>query len=86
MLRITKMRENGTKVVLKLEGKISDQWAALLEGECLSLLRHDKQVQLDFSGVSFVDQGGLEVVHNLSDRVRIVNAPGFIMELLRTGG
>jgi anti-anti-sigma regulatory factor len=86
MLRITKEQENGSGVTLKLEGKITDQWAALLEGECRLLLRHDKQLQLDFAGVTYVDEGGLDVLHSLPSRVRIVNAPGFIAELLRTGG
>ena len=86
MLRITKMHKNGAKVVLKLEGKIADQWAALLEGECRSLLRHHKKLYLDVAGVDYIDDGGMEVIQNLPNHVRISNAPGFIRELLRTGG
>ncbi len=84
MLRITKVENNGAPVTLKLEGKVSDQWAALLDGECRSLLRHRKEVRLDFSAVDFMDAGGVEVVKSLPrQHIRIVNAPGFIEELLK---
>ena len=33
MLKITTIQESGTDVLLKLEGKITEQWAALLDGE-----------------------------------------------------
>ena len=32
MLTITKTREDANDVLLKLEGKVADQWAALLDG------------------------------------------------------
>jgi anti-anti-sigma regulatory factor len=84
MLRITKVENNGAPVTLKLEGKVSDQWAALLDGECRSLLSHRKEVCLDLSGVNFMDAGGVKVVKSLPrQQVRIVNAPGFIEELLK---
>ena len=34
MLKITKIQESRRDVLIKLEGKITDQWAALLDGEC----------------------------------------------------
>jgi hypothetical protein len=40
MLKITTMEDDGTMVVLKLEGKVTEQWAALLDGECRAFLRH----------------------------------------------
>ena len=87
MLRITKFQENGSSVILKLEGKVADQWAALLEGECRTLLRHRKLVELDFSGVDFIDQSGVEVLRSLPHKqVKFLNAPGYIEELLGEGG
>jgi anti-anti-sigma regulatory factor len=86
MLRITKERENGKGVTLKLEGKIANQWAALLEGECRLLLRQNKVLALDVAGVDYIDESGLEVIRNLPDQVRISKAPGFIKEILRAGG
>lgn len=87
MLRITKIENNGAPVTLKLEGNVSDQWAALLEGECRLLLRHRKDLRLDFSGVNFMDASGVEVVKSLPrQHVQIINAPSFIQELLEKRG
>ena len=87
MLKITKLEENGTTVVLKLEGKVTEQWAALLDGECRSFLRNQKALLLDCAGVNFLDARGVEVLRNLRlNKVTIIGAPGIVTELLQTGG
>ena len=87
MLKITKMDENGTTVVLKLEGKVTEQWAALLDGECQAFLRTHKTLLLDCAGVNFLDARGVDVLRNLClNKVTIIGAPGIVTELLRTGG
>lgn len=87
MLKITKLEENGTTVVLKLEGKVTEQWAALLDGECQAFLRNHKTLLLDCAGVNFLDARGVDVLKNLRrNKVTIIGAPGIVTELLRTGG
>ncbi len=87
MLKITTTERNGHTVVLKLEGKIIDQWAALLDHECRTALQHHSQVELDCAAVDFMDQRGIEVMKNLPRKhVTLIGAPGFVMELLQTGG
>jgi len=87
MLKITKIQESGSDVLIKLEGKITEQWAALLDGECRSYLRRKKALYLDCSDVHFIDGTGIEVLRSLPDKhVSIIGAPGFITELLQTGG
>lgn len=87
MLKITKMETNGPKVILKLEGKITDQWAALLDGECRAAIRDGKRVELDCTGVAFIDSRGLQVLKSLPRRhLTLSNAPGYMRELLQTGG
>lgn len=87
MLKITKIRESCSEVLLKLEGKITAQWAALLDGVCRSLLRQEKTVYLDCSNVDFIDAGGVEVLNNLRrTQVTLMGAPGFVTELLENGG
>ncbi len=87
MLKITKTQESGSDVLLKLEGKITAQWADLLDGECRSFLRQKKTVYLDCSHVDFIDQRGVEVVKNFpSTQVTLMSAPGFVTELLQIGG
>lgn len=87
MLKITKINESVNDVLLKLEGKITDQWAALLDGECRSYLLQKKSVSLDFSNVDFVDGKGVAVLNNLPRKhVTLMSTPGFVTELLQTGG
>lgn len=87
MLKITKVQESGREVLLKLEGKVTDQWAALLDGECRSFLRQRKAVYLDCSHVDFIDQRGVEVLNAFPpEQVTLMSAPGFVTELLQIGG
>lgn len=87
MLKITRVRESASDVLLKLEGKITEQWAALLDGECRSYLRKRKSVSLDCSNVEFIDARGVEVVNNLPRKhVTVLSAPAFVLELLQIGG
>ncbi|MDF0666857.1 MAG: hypothetical protein P0119_12400 [Nitrospira sp.] len=87
MLKITKVQESGNDVLLKLEGKITDQWAALLDEECRSYLRKRKSVYLDCSHVEYIDMRGIEAVNNLPHRhVIIMSAPALVTELLQIGG
>ena len=65
MLKITKIQESRRDVLIKLEGKITDQWVVLLDGECRSYLRQKKAVHLDCSHVDFIDARGVEVLNNL---------------------
>lgn len=87
MLKITTAERNGRAVVLKLEGKIIDQWAALLDRECRAALLHHGQVELDCAAVDFMDQSGIDVLQKFPrPQVTLIGTPGFVMELLQTGG
>lgn len=87
MLKITKKEMNGSRVILKLEGKITGQWAELLDGECRAELKRRTSIQLDCSGVDFLDEKGVKVLKSLPHKqVTLISAPRFVMELLHTGG
>jgi anti-anti-sigma regulatory factor len=87
MLKITKIKETGTTVLLKLEGKVTEQWAALLDGECRAFLNNRQTLMLDCAGVNFLDARGVDVLRNLRlNNVTILDAPEIVTELLRTGG
>jgi ABC-type transporter Mla MlaB component len=87
MLKITKIQESRNDVLLKLEGKITEQWATLLDGVCRSYLRQKKAVHLDCSHVDFIDARGVEVLNSLPrTQVTLMSAPGFVSELLQIGG
>jgi anti-anti-sigma regulatory factor len=87
MLKITKTRENAGDVILLLEGKITEQWADLLDGVCRSYLAQKKTIHLECACVDFVDASGISVLKNLPrPEVTIVNAPVFVTQLLQIGG
>jgi anti-anti-sigma regulatory factor len=87
MLKITTIEETGTTVLLKLEGKVTEQWAALLDGECRAFLNNRQTLMLDCAGVNFLDARGVDVLRNLRlNNVTILGAPEIVTELLRTGG
>jgi len=87
MLKITNVQESRNAVLLKLEGKITDPWAALLDEECRSFLRQEKEIHLDCSQVDFIDEKGIEVLNRLpKQHVTLMSAPGFVRVLLQTGG
>jgi anti-anti-sigma regulatory factor len=87
MLKITRIQESGRDVLLKLEGKITEQWAALLDGECRSYLRQKKAVYLDCSHVDYIDGRGVEVLHAFPHpHVTLISTPALMTELLQIGG
>lgn len=87
MLKITKIQESGRDVLLKLEGKITEQWAALLDGECRTYLRSHKTVFLDCSHVDYIDGRGVEVLNAFPHaHVTVMSAPALVTELLHIGG
>lgn len=87
MLKITQIQESGRDVLLKLEGKITEQWAALLDGECRAYLRRHKAVYLDCSNVEYIDGRGVEVLNAFpQSHVTVMSAPALVTELLQIGG
>ena len=84
MLRITEISDDGEEIVMKLEGKVIGVWVDDLKRVCLFHRdERNRAVVLDFSGVTFVEARGLEMLKDLKgDRVRIVNCSPFINSLL----
>ena len=87
MLKITTIRETPQTVVLRLDGKITAQWAVLLDGMCRTYLERRKSVRIDCAHVDFVDARGVEVLNNLP-RAHVVlqGTPVFITQMLQSGG
>ncbi len=87
MLRITIVAEDSSTVTMKLEGKLASDWVPLLEGECLTRLKENRKVFLDFSEVTFVDGRGAEMVNKLAGAgIKVVDCCELIKELLEGGG
>jgi len=66
VLRINQIEGSDSGTVLRLEGRVVAEVAAVLEQECSELLRTWDEVSLDLAGVTFVDLAGIEVFRRLS--------------------
>jgi hypothetical protein len=66
VMRITKETGARFTATLRVEGRVMTEWAALLERECLDLLRAGCSVNLDLRDVSYVDRAGVEALQRLS--------------------
>jgi anti-anti-sigma regulatory factor len=84
MLKITVADKDETSVTLKLEGRIAGRWVDELRKECDLCRDKGKQLILDLSGVSFVDDAGIKVLKTLAGRqVTLTNCSLFLSELFK---
>jgi anti-anti-sigma regulatory factor len=87
MLRITTIQETPQTVDLRLDGKITAQWAALLDRECRSHLRRRRVVRIDCANVDFIDARGIKVLNEFPrGEVVLQGTPRFITQMLDSGG
>jgi len=87
MLRISRQEEPPARATLRLEGSVTAEWVALLENECLSLLRIRRAVRLDLAGVGFVDRAGVESLGRLGRAgIEIRCRPGVVASVLVAEG
>ena len=86
-LRITREEGSRSPALLRLEGSVVAECAALLEHECLGVLRSGEAVSLDLAGVTFVDRAGVEALERLSRAgVEIRCRPGPVASVLEGEG
>lgn len=88
MLRITRAEDRGTSVIrVRAEGRVISDWVAVLERECQMALAQAQRVEIDLSGVTFIDGRGVEMLRRLrAGRLGIVNCSPFLEDLLSGGG
>jgi ABC-type transporter Mla MlaB component len=90
MLRIT-THEKGDLVVLKLEGRLTGPWVAILRDCWQSRLAHPGQmVQVDLRGVTFVGAAGRALLAEMSRQNAKFSAGGcemkaILAEIVRPG-
>ena len=82
-MRITKIKQTALHVALKVEGTVVSESVRVLEEECLGWLGQKKTIQLDFSGVTYIDHSGVEMLQRMTQsKLRINQCPDFIHHLL----
>ena len=83
MLRITQTQGASGKVNLTLEGRLVGPWVAELKSAVTAAGLSASSVNLELSGVRFVDAEGLALILGLQDQgVRLRDASPFVRELL----
>ncbi len=82
-VRITKIKQTPLLVVLKVEGAVVSESGRVVEEECLGWFGQKKTIQLDFSGVTYIDHSGVEMLKRMTQsNLRIIHCPDFIQQLL----
>ena len=69
------------EVTLQLDGRVSGQWAALLQDSAEAVLNEGLTLNVDLKNISFIDCEGIAVIKNLIQRgARHLNPPLFVAE------
>ena len=84
MFKITKTKEDENTINLRMDGKLVEEWLTEFEKLYLKIKNEDyKRIIIDLSGVSFIDDNGIEFIEKIMDhRIDIINCSPFIESLL----
>jgi len=86
VLRISRIDQKGAGLCLKVEGRLSGDWVALLEGELAEAARTATVLSLDLAAVDFASVQATEMLRAAATRgVRIIACSPFLSKLLVTG-
>ena len=86
MLRITTERATGGVTRLLLEGRVVGPWVGELARACEGLRESGRSVELQMSGVSFLDGEAVGFVRGLTDQgVVVLGCSPFVREQLEGG-
>ena len=84
MIKIERIESVTGAATLRLEGRAIGPWVEELQRSCEQVLGTGAGLTLDLSEVWFVDRPGVRLLRTLKDRdVKLVNASGFVAELLK---
>lgn len=87
MLRISIKSRNEQEVVLKLEGRLSDEDVGLLEREGGRWLQQSDRLVLDMEGVQLVDRAAIALLKDWAkEGLALCGGTLFVRELLKSHG
>jgi hypothetical protein len=85
VLRISRIKETSAGLCLKVEGRLSGDGVALLEGELADAARSASRLSLDLAAVDFASLEATEMLRAATARgVRVVACSPFLAKLLLT--
>jgi hypothetical protein len=83
MMRISVVQSSSQAVTLRVEGEVKGLWVAELSRACEEALSRGFRLELDLTGVSFIDVDGINFFRLLKDRRVVLSNPcPFIAEQL----
>ena len=84
MFKITKTEEDDNTINLRMDGKLVEEWLSEFEKLYLKIKNEEyKRIIIDLSGVSFIDENGIDFIEKIKDeRIDIINCSPFIESLL----
>jgi anti-anti-sigma regulatory factor len=83
MLRISSLPKPPHGTELKLEGKLREPWLAELRVELASMRAAQAPLCLELSGVTFIDDAGIQLLKSLiADGVEVAGCSDFVVNLL----
>lgn len=87
-LRITRAEDTDPGLItLRVEGRVVAEAVGVLERECWRSLGEVPKVRVDFSGVTFIDGRGVDMLKRINgQRLRVVNCSVFVEHLLYGAG
>jgi hypothetical protein len=85
VLRISRIDQKGAGLCLRVEGRLSGDWVALLEDELADASRTTPSLALDLAAVDFASLQATEMLRAATARgVKIVACSPFLAKLLLT--
>lgn len=86
MLKITETERTESKVTLKLEGRVAEEWVPEIETACDKALSDGIALAIDMSEVTFVERHTIRLFSELQNRkIDLVNCSPFLSEQLSEG-
>jgi RNA polymerase sigma-70 factor (ECF subfamily) len=87
MMRVTRIAAGEGLEALRVEGRLTHENVEELRMACKAVLTERGSLQLDVSGLQFVDPKGVALLHTLEQQgTRLGGCSGFVSELLRDRG
>lgn len=83
MLRINEENITNGSILLRLEGKLIDQWVGLFRIMCEQILNKKGKLSLDLTEVTYADNEGLRLLQHLNEReLALITCSPFLNEQL----
>ena len=78
MIHINETHSGWDRVLLGVDGVLDQRSVPVLEEVCRRHLRKEREIVLDLEGLLHITREGRRFLHEIEDRVGIMNIPEFV--------